>query len=75
MAAIFLDVKAAQEILDSDVKGIFLYLYMVMDIYSRKIVGWQAHANESSALASDLMVDICKRENIKRNQVVLISHR
>jgi putative transposase len=59
--------------LPADVKGIFLYLYMVMDIYSRKIVGWQAHDNESSALVSDLMVDICRRENIKRNQVVLHS--
>lgn len=59
--------------LPTDVKGIFLYLYMVMDIYSRKIVGWQIHDNESSALASDLMVDICRRENIKRNQVVLHS--
>jgi transposase InsO family protein len=59
--------------LPTDVKGIFLYLYMVMDIYSRKIVGWQAHDNESSALASDLMVDICRRENINRNQVVLHS--
>lgn len=59
--------------LPTDVKGIFLYLYMVMDIYSRKIVGWQVHDNESSALASDLMVDICRRENIKRKQVVLHS--
>lgn len=59
--------------LPTDVKGIFLYLYMVMDIYSRKIVGWQVHDNESSALASDLMVDICRRENIHRNQVVLHS--
>lgn len=59
--------------LPTDVKGIFLYLYMVIDIYSRKIVGWQVHENESSALASDLMVDICRCENIKRNQVVLHS--
>jgi transposase InsO family protein len=55
------------------VKGIFFYLYMVMDIFSRKILGWQAHDNESSALASDLLVDICRQENIKRNQVVLHS--
>jgi transposase InsO family protein len=59
--------------LPSQVKGIFFYLYMVMDIFSRKIVGWQAHDNESSALASDLMVDICRRENIKKDQVVLHS--
>jgi phosphoserine phosphatase len=36
-------------------------------------VGWQAHDNESSALASDLMVDICQRENIEKDQVVLHS--
>ena len=54
-------------------KGIFFYLYMVMDIFSRKIVGWQIHDNENSALASDLMVDICRRESIQQNQVVLHS--
>jgi putative transposase len=59
--------------LPSQVKGRFFYLYMVMDIFSRKIVGWQAHDNESSALASDLMVDICQRENIDKDQVVLHS--
>ena len=55
------------------VKGVFLYLYLVMDIYSRKIVGWQVHEEESSALAADLMIDICQRENIKRDQVTLHS--
>jgi transposase InsO family protein len=51
----------------TDVKGIFFYLYMVMAIFSRKIVGWQAHDKQSSALASDLIVDIWRQENIKRN--------
>ena len=55
------------------VKGVFLYLYLVMDIYSRKIVGWQVHEEESSALAADLMTDICQREAIQRQQVVLHS--
>ena len=44
-----------------------------MDIYSRKIVGWQIHDVESSALASEVMRDICERENIAPNQVVLHS--
>ncbi|MFT6088096.1 MAG: hypothetical protein ACJA11_003368 [Glaciecola sp.] len=35
--------------LPTDVQGIFLYLCMVMDIYSLKIVNWPAHANKSSA--------------------------
>jgi transposase InsO family protein len=59
--------------LPTTVKGIFLYLYLVMDIYSRKIVGWQVYENESSALAAELMTDICQREGIERNQVTLHS--
>ncbi|CAG18933.1 Hypothetical transposase [Photobacterium profundum SS9] len=59
--------------LPTTVKGLFFYLYMVMDVFSRKVVGWQVHDNESSALAADLMTDICKREDIKRGQVVLHS--
>jgi len=59
--------------LPTTVKGIFLYLYVVMDIYSRKIVGWQVYENESSAQAADLMTDICQRERIRPNEVTLHS--
>lgn len=59
--------------LPTPVKGLFLYLYLVMDIYSRKIVGWQVYENESSAQAADLMTDICQREGIQANQVTLHS--
>lgn len=53
------------------VKGIFLYLYLVLDIYSRKIVGWQIHHEEPSVLAADLMTYICNREKVEKNQVTL----
>jgi putative transposase len=59
--------------LPTRVRGIFLYLYLVMDIYSRKVVGWQVYEEESSALAADLMTDICHREGVKRNGVILHS--
>lgn len=59
--------------LPTTVKGIFLYLYLVMDIYSRKIVGCQVYDNESSALAADLMRNICQQEGIERDQVILHS--
>ncbi len=55
------------------VRGVFLYLYLVMDVYSRKIVGWQVYEHESAALAADLMTDICQREGVVRNQVTLHS--
>ena len=59
--------------LPTQVKGIYFYLYLFMDIFSRKIVGWQVYDAESSELASEVMRDICERENIAPNQVVLHS--
>lgn len=59
--------------LGSDVAGIFYYLYMVIDIFSRKIVGWTVQANENSDYASALMKQVCLDENIDPNQVTLHS--
>jgi putative transposase len=59
--------------LPTDIKGIFFYLYLVMDIYSRKIVGWQIYETETSALAADLLRDICSSERIQPQQVILHS--
>lgn len=55
------------------VLGVYFYLYLFIDIFSRKIVGWQVYDTESSELASDVMRDICIRENIAPDQVVLHS--
>jgi transposase InsO family protein len=55
------------------VVGRFFYLYLFLDIFSRKIVGWQVYDCESSELAGAVMRDICMRENIAPNQVVLHS--
>ena len=59
--------------LASAVKGQFFYLYMFMDIFSRKIVGWQVYAEESSSYAADVITDICRRERITKAQVILHS--
>ena len=37
------------------VAGMFFYLYLIVDIYSRKIVGWEVHDRESSEQASALI--------------------
>jgi putative transposase len=55
------------------VKGVHFYLYLVMDIYSRKIVGGQVYDVESSELAGEVLRDICARERIAPNQVELHS--
>ena len=59
--------------LPTPVKGLYFYLYLFMDIFSRKIVGWQVYEAESSELAGEVMRDICSQENILPNQVVLHS--
>jgi putative transposase len=59
--------------LPTNVKGIFYYLYLFVDIFSRKIVGWQVYESESAEQASDVLRDICAQEKIVPNQVVLHS--
>ncbi len=41
--------------LRSPVRGSFFYLYMVVDIFSRRVVGWDVHEEESSILSSALV--------------------
>ena len=55
------------------VTGQYFYLYLFLDLFSRKIVGWQVYESESSELASQVMRDICLRERIAPGQVVLHS--
>ena len=59
--------------LPTTVQGIFFYLYLFMDIYSRKIVGWQIYTKQSSELASELIKDIALNENIQVDTVTLHS--
>ncbi len=55
------------------VTGQFYYLYLFIDIFSRKIVGWQVYREESCAHAADVIRDICRQENIVKDQVTLHS--
>lgn len=41
--------------LPSHVRGQFFYLYLVEDVWSRKILGWQVHEVESATLAAELI--------------------
>lgn len=59
--------------LKTNVAGIFLYLYFVMDIYSRKIVGYAVHDEQSADHASTLIDRVCKAEGIEPEQLTLHS--
>jgi len=60
--------------LASVVRGSFCYyLYMIEDIYSRKIVGWEVHEQENVEHASDMIRNGCLSEEIRREGLVLHS--
>jgi putative transposase len=59
--------------LPAGVRGRYHYLYMFVDIFSRKITGWQVHNKECDELSSKLLKEICIREGIDRNQLALHS--
>jgi transposase InsO family protein len=59
--------------LPGPVKGIFYYLYLVLDLYSRKIVGWEIYEEESSELSSTLIKKAYLREGVAGKPLVLHS--
>lgn len=59
--------------LRSPTRGVFFYLYMVIDVWSRKIVGAEVHEVESSELAARLIRRACTRERVEPGQLALHS--
>ena len=59
--------------LPTQVRGLYFYLYMIMDVYSRKIVGWSVHLIESSEYAALLIKQAYLDEGVTADQLVLHS--
>ncbi len=59
--------------LPQQLRGAFFYLYLFVDVFSRKIVGWQVFDCESAELASQLLTDICQRRSIAPDQLTVHS--
>ncbi|MFG6429781.1 IS3 family transposase [Roseateles sp. LYH14W] len=55
------------------VRGVHFYLYLFVDLFSRKIVGWQVFDCESAELGAGLLQDICARQGIAAGQLVVHS--
>ena len=47
------------------IRGKFYYLYLVIDIWSRMVVGWEIHTEESSILAKELFEKLCCKYDLK----------
>ena len=57
--------------LPSQVRGLFFYLYLIIDIYSRKIVGWEVHEHEGGDEAAELIQRTVLREQCFHKPLVL----
>jgi putative transposase len=59
--------------LPGPVRGLFYYLYLIMDLYSRKIVAWEIHEREASDLAARLIHKARLAQGIVAQPLVLHS--
>ena len=57
--------------LRSMVRGAFFFLYLVVDVFSRKIVGWSVHEEERADRASELIEYACEHEGVSPGALVL----
>lgn len=59
--------------LATTVRGLFFYLYLILDVYSRKIVGWEVYAEESADHAASTFRKSYLREGIAGQSLILHS--
>ena len=52
--------------LPTTVRGVWLYLYLVVDVWSRKVVAWDVAEVESAEIAADLVQRACLKERYRR---------
>jgi putative transposase len=61
--------------LKGPVKWTYFYLYVILDIFSRYVVGWLVANCESSELARALIEESCTRQGVQEEQLTLHSDR
>lgn len=59
--------------LPTTVRGKYLHLYLVIDVWSRRIVGWRIASADSAEIAADLVIQACREENVDPRGLVLHS--
>ena len=57
------------------VKWLYYNLYVILDIFSRYVVGWMVAAHETGALAKHLIAETCRKEQIRPGQISLHADR
>lgn len=56
-------------------KWTYFYLYVIIDIFSRYVVGWMVASRENASLAKRLIAETCERQGIEEDQLTLHADR
>ena len=56
-------------------KWTYFYLYVILDVFSRYVVGWMVAHRESATLAERLIGETCARQRIGREQLTVHADR
>lgn len=56
-------------------KFVYLYLYVVMDIFSRYVVGWMLAEKENAGLATRLIEETMAKQDVKPGEITLHADR
>ena len=57
------------------VKWTYFYLYVILDVFSRYVVGWMVAPREGAELATKLIAETCEKQKIGRHQLSLHADR
>jgi putative transposase len=61
--------------LKGPVKWTYFYLYVILDIFSRYVVGWMVAERESAALAEQFISETCEKEGISAGELTIHADR
>lgn len=56
-------------------KWVYYYLYVVLDVFSRYVVGWMLAEQESGQLAEQLLAESCAKQHIQPAELTLHADR
>jgi len=56
-------------------KWMAFYLYVILDVFSRYVVGWMVAERDSATLAQRLITETCERQGVARGQLTIHADR
>ena len=59
--------------LRTNIKGMYFYLYLVMDLFDRSIVGYVVSTEQNDEISSQMMLSLCKQEKIEEGELAIHS--